>query len=66
MDINITDTINADQIEDGDQIAVSGDHLENVVIDTPKLPTGNPGGQSLLKVYELKMGKSIDKPLACD
>lgn len=31
-DIQILDTIQADQIEDGDQIAVYGDHLEDVTI----------------------------------
>jgi hypothetical protein len=33
-DAIIHDTIQADQIEDGDQILVDGDHLENVRVDS--------------------------------
>ena len=66
MDINITDTINADQIEDGDQIAVNGDHLENVVIDgDPNDPdavviTGWSVNTGDLETYSVRYDTDVD------
>lgn len=61
-DIIVQDTIDADQIEDGDQIIVDGEALEGVTVhDDPNDPDG-----VIVKGFSWETGDAVEHTLPYD